>query len=109
MLVDNEGAINLAANPLSSARTKNIDVRFHFIRELVRTGMIAVEHIPTLGGLCPKERGSLRSLVFLSSPLVSSWSRGYCGHFFDWHNGFYMGYIARGFDPEAGFPLVRRF
>ena len=80
-LVDNEGPIKLAANPLSSARTKHIDVRFHFIRELVRTGMIAVEHIPTLGGLCPKERGSLRSLVFLSSPLVSSWSRGYCGHF----------------------------
>ena len=40
VLVDNEGAINLAANPLSSARTKNIDVRFHFIRELVRAGTI---------------------------------------------------------------------
>ena len=47
VLVDNEGAIKLAANPLSSARTKHIDVRFHFIRELVRTGTIAVEHIPT--------------------------------------------------------------
>ena len=47
VLVDNEGATNLAANPLSSARTKHIDVRFHFIRELVRTGTIAVEHIPT--------------------------------------------------------------
>ena len=46
VLVDNEGAIKLAANPLSSARTKNIGVRFHFIRELVRTGTIAVEHIP---------------------------------------------------------------
>ena len=47
VLVDNEGAINLAANPLRSARTKHIDVRFHFIRELVRTGTIAVKHIPT--------------------------------------------------------------
>ena len=47
VLVDNEGAINLAANPLCSARTKHIDVCFHFIRELVRTGTIAVEHIPT--------------------------------------------------------------
>ena len=47
VLVDNEGAVNLAANPRSSARTKHIDVRFHFIRELVRTGTIAVEHIPT--------------------------------------------------------------
>ena len=49
VLVGNEGAIKLAAKPLSSARTKHIDVRFHFIRELVRTGTIAVEHIPTKG------------------------------------------------------------
>ena len=47
VLVYNEGAIKLAAIPLSSARTKRINVRFHFIRELVGTGTIAVEHIPT--------------------------------------------------------------
>ena len=47
VLVDKEGAIKLAANPRSSACTKHIDVRFPFIRELVRTGTIAVEHIPT--------------------------------------------------------------
>ena len=41
--------------------------------------------------------------------LVSSWGRGYCGHFFDWQNGFNVDHIARGFGPEAGFPLVRRF
>ena len=29
--------------------------------------------------------------------------------FLDWRNGFYMDYIAMGFDPEAGLPLVRRF
>ena len=45
--VDNEGAINLATNPFSSARTKHIDVRFHFIRELVSSGAIAVEYVPT--------------------------------------------------------------
>ena len=38
VLVGNEGAIKLAATPLSSARTEHIDVHFHFIRELVRTG-----------------------------------------------------------------------
>ena len=47
VLVDNEGAVELSANPLSSTRTKHIDVRFPFIRELVMTGTIAVEHIPT--------------------------------------------------------------
>lgn len=29
---NNKGAIALAENPLSSARTKNIDVRHHFLR-----------------------------------------------------------------------------
>ena len=47
VFVDNDGAINLASNPLSSARTKHIDVRFHFGRELVSSGMIAVEYVPT--------------------------------------------------------------
>ena len=47
VLVENEAAIKIAANLLSSARMKHIDVHFHFIRELVRTCTIAVEHIPT--------------------------------------------------------------
>ena len=74
LLVGNEGAIKLAANPLSSARTKHIDVRFHFIRGLVRTGTIAVEHIPTeeqradiltkalVGALVKKHRNFLLNL-----------------------------------------------
>ena len=48
VLVDNDGAISLANNPLSSARTKHIDVRFYFIRELIRSKtMISVEYVPT--------------------------------------------------------------
>ena len=47
VFVDNDGAISLANNPLSSARTKHIDVRFHFIRELTRSKTISVEYVPT--------------------------------------------------------------
>ena len=47
VLVDKIGAISLANNPLSSARTKHIDVRFHFIRELTRSKTISVEDVPT--------------------------------------------------------------
>ena len=47
VFVDNGGAINLASNPLSSARTKHIDVRFHFVRELLSSGIIAVKYVPT--------------------------------------------------------------
>ena len=33
---DDQEAIALAENSLSSARSKHIDVRFHFVRELLR-------------------------------------------------------------------------
>ena len=45
VLEDNMGAKALIENPLSSARTKHIDVRFHFIRELFRRGKISVEYV----------------------------------------------------------------
>ena len=47
MFSDNGRAITLATNPLTSARTKHIDVRFHFIGELVRSKTISVEYVPT--------------------------------------------------------------
>ena len=37
---DNQRAIALAENPFSSARSKHIDVRFHFVRELLRAKKI---------------------------------------------------------------------
>ena len=42
---DNQGAIALAGNPHSSARSKHIDVRFHFVRELLLAKTIDVQCI----------------------------------------------------------------
>ena len=42
---DNQGAIHLADNPMSSARTKHIDIRHHFARSLVSEGEIEVIHV----------------------------------------------------------------
>ena len=39
---DNQGGIALAENPLSSARGKHIDVRFNFVRELLRAKKINI-------------------------------------------------------------------
>ena len=47
VFVNNDWTIPFANNPLSSARTKHIDVRFHFIRELTRSKTISVEYVPT--------------------------------------------------------------
>ena len=40
---DNQGAIALAENPLGSARSKHVDVRFHFVRELLRANKIDIQ------------------------------------------------------------------
>lgn len=47
VLEDNQGAKALVENPMSSARRKHIDVRYHFIRELFKSGTITVEFVPT--------------------------------------------------------------
>ncbi len=49
MYEDNEGALRLASNPLSSVRAKHIDVRYHFIRDKVKRGTIMILHVRTEG------------------------------------------------------------
>ena len=44
-LEENQGDKALIENPLSSGRSKHIDVHFHFIRDLFRTGKISVEYV----------------------------------------------------------------
>jgi hypothetical protein len=44
---DNIGAIALASNPVFHARTKHIEIDYHFIREKVINRDIQVKHIST--------------------------------------------------------------
>ena len=44
---DNRGAMDLAKNPLSSSNNKHIDVRYHFLRELVGKGDLSVKYLRT--------------------------------------------------------------
>ena len=41
---DNQGAIAIAENIISGGRTKHIDVRYHFIRELVERKVLNVQY-----------------------------------------------------------------
>lgn len=43
--VDNNSAIALMKNPVHHGRSKHIDMRFHFIRECIERGKIAVESV----------------------------------------------------------------
>ena len=47
LLVDNQGAIGLAKNPVLHQRTKHIDIRYHFIRERVKGGDVQPVYVST--------------------------------------------------------------
>ena len=42
---DNMSAIDISKNPVQHSRTKHIDIRHHFIRELIENKIITLEHI----------------------------------------------------------------
>jgi len=47
ILEDNQSCIALAANPVHHARTKHIDIKYHFIRDYIDKGDIDVVYCPT--------------------------------------------------------------
>ncbi|XP_057444286.1 uncharacterized protein LOC130736472 [Lotus japonicus] len=47
LFCDNLSAINISKNPIQHSRTKHIDIRHHFIRELVEDGTVTLEHVST--------------------------------------------------------------
>ena len=47
LFCDKMSAINIFKNPVQHSRTKHIDIRHHFIRELVENKVIVLEHVGT--------------------------------------------------------------
>ena len=43
---DNQGAIFIASNPVTERRSKHIDIRYHYIREVIECGLVEVNYIP---------------------------------------------------------------
>ena len=44
---DSQSAIELAKNPEHHARTKHIDIQYHFVRQNVQNGTVQLSYIPT--------------------------------------------------------------
>jgi len=44
---DNQACIALAGNPIYHKRTKHIDIRYHYVRERVENGDVALVHVPS--------------------------------------------------------------
>jgi len=63
LLIDNQSAIQLCKNPVFHGRSKHIETRFHFIRESVENGKVAVRHVNTddqLADIMTKPLGRVR-------------------------------------------------
>jgi len=45
---DNQASIVIALNPVANTRSKQIDIRFHYVRDLVERESIRIEHVPSL-------------------------------------------------------------
>jgi hypothetical protein len=44
---DNQGSIFIASNPVQEKRTKHIDIRYHYIREVVESGKVKLYFVQT--------------------------------------------------------------
>ena len=44
---DNSGALALSGNPMSQSLSRAIDVKYHYVREMVSTHVVNVVHTPT--------------------------------------------------------------
>ena len=75
---DNTSAISLASNPVFHARTKHVEVDYHFVQERVVRGDLKVQFIPTVDQLANLLIKALPALRFiqLSNKLL---------HFFSLH------------------------
>ena len=44
---DNSSVIDISENPVEHSKTKHIEFRYHFIRDLVKRKIVCLEYIPT--------------------------------------------------------------
>ena len=47
ILCDNQSGICLSKNPVFHDQSKHIDIRYHFIRDMVQRGAVRLDHIGT--------------------------------------------------------------
>ena len=65
---DNEGAVQLAQNPVTNSNSKHIDVRHQFLRELGAKGTISITHV----------RSAWQHADFLTKPLSTEAFQLHC-------------------------------
>ena len=77
MLEDTKGCKAMATNDMTTAKSKHIDIRYHFIREVVKGKAVVVLYCPT-GNM-------LGDALTKFSLLVSLHTSSPCRHDAEWH------------------------
>ena len=70
ILCDNQSEIQLSENPVFHNHSKNIDIRYHFIWDMVHRGTIRLDHIGTdeqVVVILTKPPGKVKFLTFRES------------------------------------------
>ena len=44
---NNSSVIDISKNPVQHSKTKHVEIRYHFIRDLVERKIVCLEYIPT--------------------------------------------------------------
>jgi len=65
VLCDNSSTIKLSKNPVMHGHSKHIDVRFHFLRDLTRDGVVELKHCGTQEQIADIMTKPLKLDVFL--------------------------------------------
>ena len=64
---NNQSGIRLSENPVFHDRSKHIDIRYHFIRDMVQRGAVRLHYIGTneeVAYILPKPLGKIKFLTF---------------------------------------------
>ena len=72
---DNQSAIAIATNPESHDKTKHIDIRHHFVRDLVEKGAIRLEYCPSVDMVADIFRIAFRAAAIRGRQARCSWRR----------------------------------
>ena len=67
VLCDNQSGIWLSENPVFHDQSKHIDIRYHFIRDMVQRSAVRLEHIATdeqVVDILTKPLGKVKFLTF---------------------------------------------
>ena len=63
--MDSTSAMAVARNPVAHQRTKHIDIKHHFIRDLVATGIVELDYVPTDDNLADVFTKAVSKATFL--------------------------------------------